>query len=208
MSEVERLKAVRKEEEDKKMTEVKPTEPVTPNKLSVKLSETLTWGNDEDFEDFPFDEIEVGQTGNSPSKRKGPQTSVDAVGLGLASPPKMFKANNHEVKARDLKHQQGGSKRLAFDSPATYQRKLTINSPFTYPDRKPKQQALSTEEELNMNDSFDDFDCSLIEKDAIISSQSVTEMTQRNLADVFGNEEDDSLGVEDFTDDELAEAVR
>ena len=92
---------------------------------------------------------------------------------------------------------------MAFDSPATYQKKLSLSSPFTYPDRKPKQQALSAE--LNMNDSFDDFDCSLIEKDALICSQSVT---QKNLVDVFGNEEDDSLGLEDLTDDELAEAVR
>ena len=209
MSEVERIKAARKEEVDQKMTEVKPTQPVTPNKLSVKLSETLTWGHDDDFEDFPFDEIEVGQVGKSPGKRKVPETTVGA--LGLASPPKIFKANNQHVSAREVKPQQGGSKRLAFDSPATYQRKLSINSPFTYPDRKSKQQALSAEEEPNMNDSFDDFDCSLIEKEAIISSQSVacnSELTQRNLADVFGNEEDDSLGLEDFTDDELAEAVR
>ena len=119
----------------------------------------------------------------------------------VETPPKMFKLLN----AREVKPQQGGSKRLAFDSPATYQKTLSISSPFTYPDRKPKQQALSAEEELHMNDSFDDFDCSLIEKDALICSQSVT---QKNLADVFGNEEDDSLGLEDFTDDELAEAVR
>ena len=174
----------------------------------MALSETLTWGNDDDFENFPFDEIEVGEVANSPSKRKGPEKTVGTG--GLATPPKMFKANNHLLNARgEVKPQQGGSKRLAFDSPATYQRNLSINSPFTYPDRKPKHQALSPDEELNMNDSFDDFDCSLIEQDAIISSQSCnSELTQRNLADVFGNEEDDSLGLDDVTDDELAEAVR
>merc|ERR1719436_1054555 len=142
---------------------MKMTEPVTPNKLSAKLSETLTWGDDEEFENFPFDEIEVGEAVRSPSKRKGAEARVGTVGLG--TPPKMFKANqHHHLSARAGKLQPGGSKRLAFDSPATYQKKLSLSSPFTYPDRKPKQQALSAE--LNMDDSFDDFDCSLIEKDA------------------------------------------
>ena len=56
-----------------------------------------------------------------------------------------------------------------------------------YPDRKQKQQVLSANaaEELMNDDTFEGIDCSLIEREAIISLQSDTRNSQykkRNLA--------------------------
>ena len=78
----------------------------------------------------------------------------------------------------------------------------------THPLRTAKQQVLSDTANLTMDESFGDIDCSLIERDAIAQTQSLTQ-TQKNLAEIFGNEED-SFGdlTDDVTDDELAEAVR
>ena len=216
MSQVEREKqrAAQREDRDSEMKEtptlveektlVKVAEPVTPNKLSRQLSETLNWGDEEEFDNLPFDSIEAGQTVSSPSKRKAVQfTSV-------TSPPKLFKVGNPIMKSLTevdnfSGHKGGGSKRLAFDSPASYQKSLSVSSPLTYGDRTAKHKTKAADS-FSMNESFGDIDCSLIEREAIASSQTIT---QRNLAEVFGNEEE-SFGdlTDDFTDDELAEAVR
>ena len=134
---------------------------------------------------------------SSPAKRKG--TLLTSV----SSPPKIFKTGNPLLKSLSA-----SSKRLAFESPASYQKSLSVSSPFTYRDRTAKQQVLSDTANLTMDESFGDIDCSLIERDAIAQTQSLTQ-TQKNLAEIFGNEED-SFGdlTDDVTDDELAEAVR
>ena len=195
MCQVEKKRAEREELEEE--SHVKVADPITPNKLGQKLSETLTWDEEEELNKLESDAMKVEKIISSPSKRKGNLLT------SVSSPPKFFKTGNPLLKSLSV-----SSKRLAFESPASYQKSLSVSSPFTYRDRTAKQQVLSDTANLTMDESFGDIDCSLIERDAIAQTQSLTQ-TQKNLAEIFGNEED-SFGdlTDDVTDDELAEAVR
>ena len=195
MCQVEKRRAEREELEEE--SHVTVADPITPNKLGQKLSETLTWDEEEELHKLESDAMKEEKIISSPAKRKG------TLFTSVSSPPKFFKTGNPLLKSLP-----DSSKRLAFESPASYQKSLSVSSPFTYRDRTAKQQVLSDTANLTMDESFGDIDCSLIERDAIAQTQSLTQ-TQKNLAEIFGNEED-SFGdlTDDVTDDELAEAVR
>ena len=181
-------------------------EPVTPNKLSQELADSLKFSSKDDewmselSEDFDDDNCAVAI---SPIKRKGSDTQ------NSFSPPKLLKESSSSIVNKKLlvckelefatSTQVSKGKRPAFESPATLKTSCRIESPRSYP---PGTSSRQPEPDI-MDDSFGDVDCSLVEHQAIISSQ------RKNMADVFGSDDEDDFGDDDgISDDELASLVR
>jgi len=179
-------------------------EPITPNKLSQELADSMKLSSMDDewmselSEDFDDENFTVAV---SPSKRKGTETQ------NSFSPPKLLKESSSVINKKLLVCKElefatstqisSNGKRPAFESPATLRTSCRIESPRSYPQGTSSKQP----EPDIMDDSFGDVDCSLVEHQAIISTQ------RKNMADVFGS--DDDFGDDDgISDDELATLVR
>merc|ERR1711915_537630 len=198
----------------KYLSPIKPTstnlkaEPITPNKLSqelsdsMKLSETDEWMTElnEDWNQGKTDSCLVA----SPDKRKAVDETTNS------SSSKLFKENNAGIKLNAAKKilefsnvLPQTSKRPALVSPSTFRTNCHTESPRSYPPGTSSRQPIAYHfNDMDDDDSFADVDLSLVEEQAIISSQ------RKLNADVFGSDEDDDFEDDGVSDDELADVIR
>ena len=200
---------------------------LTPTKLSQIFSDSLgDWndGDDDGAKNVTKElDNDVFSTGKHCNEEKSPfkrsiSTSSEAGQImkqlkpSRTSSTKALRSLSQTWDLDESEFQSGllRNKRVACESPASYQSTCKFNSPLTYATRRVQPQPITptTNTASWCEDSFQDLNCSQLENDAIALSQGI--QTRKNMADVFGSDdsEDDVMSDNNISDDELVEAVR